>query len=224
MNTIKDTPALLSHFAQCGTSAAGRLWEATWRATRQGLDESLNLTQQLGRVRNPVEAIGLGVMGLQSASRVSTQYVRDVAATGARFLTDVSTVTEASEKIPRFDQGPEEPRRRPDGQKGAPAGDGASVAQGETAGRGLALEVKEGDSTTHIDPAEVVAWAQRLNVSRQELRTAIGRVGPVLSDVKRFLAGDPSPVRKAPGHREERADDIRAAAELEEDRNGAQSR
>jgi len=238
MASIEGTTAALSRLAQCGTAAAGRLFEATWRATGEGFNETLNVTRQLGKVRNPMDALGVGVMGLESAGRVSARYAREIVATGARFIADVGAAA-ASDRTSNADRAQEpEPAAVREADQGPQADVDAQAnvdaqaredaqARGngsETAFRSgplrdeAALQVQEGDATTHIDPAEVVIWAQRLSVSREELRTAISRVGPVLSDVKRFLAGDPSPVRKAPGHREERPDDIRAAAELEEGR------
>ena len=40
----------------------------------------------------------------------------------------------------------------------------------------------------HIEPDEVAKWARRLKVPAPKLREAIQRVGPVVSDVKQFLA------------------------------------
>ncbi|HXC41733.1 MAG TPA: DUF3606 domain-containing protein [Burkholderiales bacterium] len=233
MASIEGTTAALSRLAQCGTAAAGRLFEATWRATGEGFNETLNVTRQLGKVRNPMDALGVGVMGLESAGRVSARYAREIVATGARFIADVGAATAAPDRNSNADRAQEqEPAAVREADQGPQADVDAQAnvdaqARGngsETASRSgplrdeAALQVQERDATTHIDPAEVVIWAQRLSVSREELRTAISRVGPVLSDVKRFLTGDPRPVRKAPGHREERPDDIRAAAELEEGR------
>lgn len=42
----------------------------------------------------------------------------------------------------------------------------------------------------HIEPDQVQRWAKTLDVSAQRLREAIRRVGPVVEDVKRFLASD----------------------------------
>jgi hypothetical protein len=39
-----------------------------------------------------------------------------------------------------------------------------------------------------IEPDQIKDWAQRLNVSTTRLREAVQRAGPVLDDVKRFLA------------------------------------
>lgn len=39
----------------------------------------------------------------------------------------------------------------------------------------------------HIEPDKVTAWAKRLRVPAPKLREAIQRVGPVVSDVKKFL-------------------------------------
>lgn len=40
----------------------------------------------------------------------------------------------------------------------------------------------------HIEPDEVDKWARQLDVSAPRLREAIRRVGPVVRDVKEFLA------------------------------------
>lgn len=45
----------------------------------------------------------------------------------------------------------------------------------------------------HIEPDEVQKWARQLNVPAPKLREAIKRVGPVVSDVKRFLDGASAP-------------------------------
>jgi uncharacterized protein DUF3606 len=39
-----------------------------------------------------------------------------------------------------------------------------------------------------IEPDQIKDWAQRLNVSTTRLREAVQRAGPVVDDVKRFLA------------------------------------
>ena len=40
----------------------------------------------------------------------------------------------------------------------------------------------------HIEPDDVQKWAKRLKVPAPKLREAIKRVGPVVSDIKQFLA------------------------------------
>jgi hypothetical protein len=40
----------------------------------------------------------------------------------------------------------------------------------------------------HVEPDEVQKWAKRLKVPAPRLREAIKRVGPVVNDIKRFLA------------------------------------
>ena len=39
-----------------------------------------------------------------------------------------------------------------------------------------------------IEPDQMKEWAKRLNVSTTRLREAVQRAGPVVDDVKRFLA------------------------------------
>lgn len=39
-----------------------------------------------------------------------------------------------------------------------------------------------------IEPDQIKDWAKRLNVSTTRLREAVQRAGPVVDDVKRFLA------------------------------------
>jgi hypothetical protein len=45
----------------------------------------------------------------------------------------------------------------------------------------------------HVEPDEVDKWARRLKVPAPRLREAMQRVGPVISDIKRFLGGASAP-------------------------------
>jgi hypothetical protein len=47
--------------------------------------------------------------------------------------------------------------------------------------------VVQPDAATQIEPDAVRTWAKRLNVSPARLRQAIKRVGPLVSEVKRFV-------------------------------------
>jgi hypothetical protein len=51
----------------------------------------------------------------------------------------------------------------------------------------MAGEDPRGHPEEDIRPDEVHRWAEELNVSPEELRVAIERVGPVSSEVRKFL-------------------------------------
>ena len=51
------------------------------------------------------------------------------------------------------------------------------------------VEVNDPPKTKErIEPDQMKEWAKRLNISTTRLREAVQRVGPVVDDVKRFLA------------------------------------
>jgi hypothetical protein len=51
----------------------------------------------------------------------------------------------------------------------------------------MSREESRGHPEEDIRPDEVHRWAEELNVTPEELRTAIERVGPVSSEVRKFL-------------------------------------
>jgi hypothetical protein len=50
------------------------------------------------------------------------------------------------------------------------------------------IEDPRGHPEEDIRPDEIHRWAEEFDVSPEELRLAIERVGPVSSEVKKFLA------------------------------------
>jgi hypothetical protein len=86
----------------------------------------------------------------------------------------------------------------PQSRPGAPEagfGDGRAEAVGTLAGTDPAdaaaqLEAGPGDAGDSIYPENVDDWADRLDVTREQLRAAIRRVGSRVDDVTRYL-GNP---------------------------------
>ena len=52
------------------------------------------------------------------------------------------------------------------------------------------LDPMSSDSSDHIYPEDIDEWAERLDVTREQLRGAVRRVGSRVDDVARFL-GNP---------------------------------
>ncbi len=72
--------------------------------------------------------------------------------------------------------------------------DGKATGKGQK-GEAAAIQGPEAPRTgpsreepvERIEPDEVKQWAAKLNVTPRRLREAVRRVGPVVSDVRRFL-------------------------------------
>jgi hypothetical protein len=91
---------------------------------------------------------------------------------------------QASEKGPKG----EAAAGQADGRTG---GDGVSGGPSHAPDRSDAPASDQQSDAERIEPNEVKQWARQLDVSAPRLREAIKRVGPVVRDVKQFLASSP---------------------------------
>jgi hypothetical protein len=78
------------------------------------------------------------------------------------------------------------------GEAAAQQPDGADVSSGINAAaeRPDYPDLNEA-GIEHVEPDQVGKWARRLKVPAPKLREAMQRVGPVISDIKRFLGNSP---------------------------------